>query len=202
MIPNAEKFVERAQKGEQLTVKERRHAISYLTVTRPELTGSALAQLFKVSEPTIRIDKQRIREAKAEMIQKEDIGLVIADIAICFERQIRDMESSKNHCKVGSVAYLGHCKAIFQMQLQKVEALQKLGYYPQNLGNLTVQKFEYKAIVNADGSVLTRPMDMKFNNKGDVIETTATEVPKVALPVVEPLPDGYESREAELLSEK
>jgi hypothetical protein len=35
-----------------------------------------------------------------------------------------------------------------------------LGFYPKNLGNMTVEKFEYKAIVSKDGSVDTRPVNL------------------------------------------
>lgn len=168
MVPQAEKLLERAQKGERLNTKDRRHCLAYLDVAKPDYTNVALAELFKVTERMIRVDRDKIRKQKAEIVKKEDIGLVIADIALCFDRQVRDLEHSKAKCKVGSAVYLNHCKAIFNLQLEKVRALQELGFYPKNLGNMTVDKFEYKAVMLADGSITTRPVNMQFDDAIDV----------------------------------
>jgi hypothetical protein len=125
-----------------------------------------MAEVFKVSERMIRLDKKYLREEKAKLIKEDDPGLVVADIVLSYENQVADIEKSKGKCKIGSRDYLEHCKAIFNMRREMVKALQELGYYPKNLGNMTVEKFVYKSIVNPkDNSVLTRPL-----NKDEVID--------------------------------
>lgn len=173
--PQAEKLIERAQKGERLSTKDRRHCVAYLSATRPDVTNTAMADLFKVSERMIRIDRMKIRQDKAELLKREDIGLVIADIALCFEKQVKDLEAGKAKCKVGSSVYLNYCKAIFNLQLEKIRALQELGYYPKNLGNMTVDKFVFKAVMGEDGSINTRPVNIDFD-KSKVVDVEAAEV--------------------------
>ncbi len=170
MLPVADKLILQAQQGEKLSSKDRRHCISYLLATSPESTNVAMANLFQVSEGQIRHDRKTIREERAKLIKEDDIGLVIADIALNFDRQVRDIEKSKRDAKTGSMSYLQHCKAIFQLELEKVKVLQDLGYYPKNLGNMTVDKFEYKAIVSKDGNVDTRETNLKFNAQGEIQE--------------------------------
>jgi len=170
--PEAEKLIQRASAGERLTTADRRYCISYLTATRPELSNIAMGDIFGVTEAAIRLDLKKIREDKAKLIREDDIGLVIADIALTFERQVQDIERSKNKSQIGSRTYLEHCRAIARMQVERVQLLQELGFYPKNLGNMTVNKFEYRAVVTKDGSVDTRRVDM-----GDVIEV-AVEEPK------------------------
>ena len=145
--PQAEQLISRALAKEHLNPAERRHCISYLQVTQPEATNVAMAEMFGVTEGSIRADIKAIRSAKAKIIREDDIGLVIADVALTFEHQVRDAERSKLKAGLGSRTYLEHCRAIARMQVERIEILQKLGYFPLNLGNMTVQKFEYKATV-------------------------------------------------------
>lgn len=168
MIPHAEKLLERAQHGEKLTAPERRHCITFLMATMPQ-TNDEMAEMFQVCDRQIRDDKKWIREEKVKTIKEDDIGLVIADIAMSYEKQVNDLERSKKQCKMGTPAYVGHCRAIFDCRMKMVEALQNLGYYPKNLGNMTTQKFIYKATVSVDGAVDTsRALDMKFDEDGVV----------------------------------
>jgi hypothetical protein len=182
MIPHAEKLIEKAQKGEKLNTAERRHCVAFMMTTQRE-TNANMGSLFKVSERQIRLDKEHIRKERAKEITEEDISLVISDIAMVFETQIRDIEASKRRCKRGSRSYLEHCKTIFKAQLDKVKALQDLGYYPKNLGQMTVQKYEYAAIVSKDGSVETRPTNLALD--AEIIEGEVEELK--ALPAPEPL---------------
>lgn len=168
-IPHAEKLIERAQKGERLNSNERRHCLAFLMATSQMESSEELATLFQVSGRLIRADKKYIREEKAKTIKDDDIALVIADIAMTLERQMRDLERSKYRCTPGTVAYLRHCTAIHEVQLKTVSALQDLGYYPKNLGLMTVEKWNYKATVSRDGSVLTRPIDMEIGDGGQPI---------------------------------
>lgn len=155
MIPEAEQLLERAKHGERLTTKERRHCVSYNMAKHPEISNVAMADVFKVTERVIRLDKKFIREERAKLIKEDDIGLVIADIHQSFENQVNDIEKGKKKCKEGSRDYLEYCKAIFNLRLQTVKALQELGYYPKNLGSMTVDKYLYTAEVTKDGSVVS-----------------------------------------------
>lgn len=160
-LSEAEKIIGRAQKGEAIPAKERRHVVGYWMGTAPDMTNQQIADVFHVTEGQIRLDKKVIREDKAKLLKEDDIGLIIADIVMTFDRQVRDIETSKVKCGVGTRSYLEHCKSIFKLQLEMVRALQDLGYYPKNLGNMTIDKYEYKAIVMKDGSVDTRRIDMR-----------------------------------------
>lgn len=174
--PYAEQLISRARKGERLSAKDRRHAIAYLAATQPGTTATALGDLFFVSEGMIRIDRRLIKQDKAKALQKEDVALVIVDIADCFERQVRDLEASKNKCRLGTPAYLAHCKEIFNLRLKMVTALQELGYYPKNLGSMTVDKYEYKATVGADNSVTTRAVNLDIS-EGEFEDVVPAQLP-------------------------
>jgi hypothetical protein len=183
-IPYADKLIERAQKGERLTAKDRRHCVGYLMGTRPEMTNVEAAEIFQVSEGLIRQDKKRIRHERAKLIKEDDIGLVIADIAMECDNQIRDLEASKRKCKMGQRAFVEHCKAIVDTRLKSVKALQELGFYPKSLGNLTVERFEYKAVVGRDGSVDTRAADIRFDGS-EIIDADFEEQLQLEAPADE-----------------
>lgn len=113
----------------------------------------------------------------------KDLGLVIADISMDFERQVLDLERSKSKCKLGSKPYVDHCTSIFNLRIKMVETFQNIGYLPKNLGAMTVEKFEYKAVVHKDGSVNTRSIEM-FDEKDsairrDALEAEFTDVPQL-----------------------
>lgn len=148
-LPIAEDIIKRAENGEEITAKERRHAIAFLQSMQPENTGTQdLVRLFKVSDRQIRIDKQQIREEHAKLITDEDIGLVIADIRVSYENSARELYRQAKLSKPGSAVRLSYIKAQHDMLLKTVEALQNLGYYPKNLGTQTTNSFEYIATVD------------------------------------------------------
>lgn len=186
MLAHAEKIIERAQKGEKIASNERRHAVAYLMTTDLSQSNQELGKLFGVTEGQIRHDKKTIREDRAKLIREEDIALVIADIMINFDRQVRDIERSKRDCTPGSRNFLEHCKAIFNLEMQRITALQNLGYYPKNLGNMTVSRFEYEATVAKDGGVVTRPVQLQFDDNGQVLEAEFEDIKQLSLPA----PDG------------
>lgn len=185
-MDHAAKLISRANSGEKLNSVDRRHALAYLTETRPELSNRDMAAMFQVSERVIRMDKALYRERKAKHLKEDlskDLGLVIADIAMDFEQQVLDIEKSKAKAKLGSRSYLDHCKAVLEMRLSTVKAFQDIGYLPKNLGNMTVEKFEYKATVSKDGAVNTRPVDMfdSDKNASDTLDAEFTDIQKPAL---------------------
>jgi hypothetical protein len=155
---HADTLIGQARRGEKLTASQRRHCVSYMMATEyADISPVQMAELFQVSDRTIREDKIHIRQQAAEHIKEEDIGLVIADIRMTLEHQIRDIERSKRKCPLGSRTYLEHCSKIATLQMAAVKALQDLGYYPRNLGTMTTKKYEYKAYVDeGTGAVDTR----------------------------------------------
>lgn len=153
-------------KERKLTTKERRHLITWLQATGGDgdelgsYTNVQLGEFFGVSERTIRVDKLAFRKEKANFIRNDDISLIIADIAIDVERQVRDIEKSKRKATLGTTAYLKHCTDAMTLRLQTIKALQDLGYYPKNLGQLTVTKWDFISSVDkVTGHVNTEQVD-------------------------------------------
>lgn len=163
-IPVAQKLIDTARGGVRLNAKDRRYCVAFLIGTQGDLTNNEMGDLFQVSERQIRLDKKFIREEKSRLIKEEDIGLVIADIAMSLERQIHDVECSKRKCKMGTGTYVEHCKTIHDLQLKTVKALQDLGHYPKNLGTLSIDKYEYKASVICDTTLTPRPMNLEITD--------------------------------------
>lgn len=115
--------------------------------TQLGMSNTEMAAKFGVSEKTIRDDKKTIKAALVSEMRDEDASAVAADLAFNFRRQLRDLELSKQNCRLGSKEYLGHCTAILDIELKRMRALQDLGLLPKNLGNMTVDTFEYAAVV-------------------------------------------------------
>lgn len=189
----AHELINRAESGERLNAADRRHCVEYYTAMHPDKSNREMAEMFQVTERVIRGDKELLREQRAIHLKKDlakDLGLVIADIAMDFERQVLDIEKSKAKAKLGSRSYLDHCKAVLEMRLSTVKAFQDIGYLPKNLGNMTVEKFEYKATVSKDGAVNTRPVDMfdSDKNASDIPDAEFTDIQKQAA-LMEAKPD-------------
>ena len=180
-IPVAQKLIESAQSGQKLTAKERRHAVAFLMSTDQSSTNTSLADLFQVTERTIRLDKKSIREEKSQLIKEEDVGLVIADILLDYERAIREIEKSAKDSKSGSQVRLNHINSKMDMRLKTVKALQDLGWLPKNLGNMTMDKFEYRAVVHKDGNVEVRKVDMFDALVGEAPKLTKGDATRAAL---------------------
>lgn len=164
--PTAQELIDRAYDGYKCTTKERRHVITWLQATSGNdkasisMTNRELGALFGVTERTIRQDKQSFRKEKAKFIREDDISLIIADIALDYERQIRDIEKSKQKAVPGSITYLRHCTDALELRIKMVKALQDLGYYPKNLGQLTVTKWDFMSKVDpTTGFVLTEAVE-------------------------------------------
>jgi hypothetical protein len=159
-ILTTENLLQSAKDGTKLDTEDRRRVLRYLLYIQPELTNVDAGELFQVTEGTIRLDRKRIREELAEELSTEDIGLVIGDVTFNFRRQLRDLEASKAKCAVGTQEYRQHCMAILKIEFDKVKCFQDLGYLPKNLGNMTVQNYEYAAVVIKGDQLETRPLTM------------------------------------------
>jgi hypothetical protein len=168
-LTRSEQLLLKAESGEQLNVDERRVAVGHLMATRPDLSNMDLGKLFGVSDTMIRKDKDWLRKQTADEIVKDDISLVIGDIRRTYERFVVEVEKSTKKCAEGTNTKLAHLKAGMDYQLKVVEALQSLGYYPKNLGNMTKKTFVFKSHVSEkDGSVSTLPViDAEFEDVKD-----------------------------------
>lgn len=168
---------------DRLQPDDRRDALAYLMGVRPDLNGVELARVFKVSEKQIRLDKDIIRKRMSEEITKDDISLVVSDIRRTYERFGTELAKSTKACEYGTNTKLAHLKAEMDYQLSVVEALQSLGYYPKNLGNLTKTEFIFKAHVAKGGGVNTVPVETQEELK--IIEAQEVKL----------LPGAFESDE-------
>lgn len=177
MIPATQRLLTEATKR-KLTAKERRQCVVYIKASFPETTNTDMAEQFQVTERTIRQDLQAFRREKAQFIKDDDIGLIIADIALDYERQVKDIERSKSKCSLGTAVYLKHCTDVMELRFKCVKALQDLGYYPKNLGHMTIQKFDFKAIVNQrDGSVTVQKREeLPAADPSEIIDAEFDEV--------------------------
>jgi DeoR-like protein with HTH domain len=155
----AEEIISEAKKGEAISADKRRHAVGYLLATQGELTNMEIAELFNVSDRTIREDKAYVRKQAAELVSVEDIGMVIADIRLTYESFRQKLALSLKKSTPGTATHLNHLKLELDSQLRVVEALQSLGWYPRNLGELTRKNFTFVAVTSGDGSIDTRPVD-------------------------------------------
>jgi NACalpha-BTF3-like transcription factor len=148
-LPIAEEIIKRAEANQDVSAKERRHAIAFVMAMQPENAGTTdLSKLFKVSDRQIRLDKQEVREERSKLISEEDIGLVIADIRMSHENAARELYRQAKFSKQGSQVRLNYITAQHNILLKTVEALSNLGYYPKNLGTQTVNRYEYIATVD------------------------------------------------------
>ena len=193
-LTRANQLLTKAKGGEKLTAAERRHVIQFLQATQPELNNTDLSELFQVSTRQIRFDKELMRQERARVLKDElskDVALVIADIAMDFERQVNDIEKSKAKCKLGTKQFVDHCKAGFDMRLRMVETFQNMGFIPKHLGQMAVTKFEYKATVTQDGAVSTRSVEMfDKENVAEALDAEFEDIPTPALPPVAGETDG------------
>jgi len=140
---------------DSLDTEERRDVVQYLMLMRPDLSNVALGRYLKVSEQSIRNDKELIRRRVAEEVTDKDVSIVVSDLMRGHELLMVDLYRSKKACAIGTPAYLNHLKFEQEAQFKVVELLQSLGVYPKNLGNLTKTEFVYKAHVSKGGGVNT-----------------------------------------------
>lgn len=161
-IPNrTETLILRAEKGEKLEANDRRDAVAYLAVVRPDISFLELGRLFQCSDTLIRKDKEIIRKRLAEELSGDDVKLVIHDIRTTYERFMGELESSTRACAAGTANRLNHLKAKMDYQIKFTEMLQSLGFLPKNLGNMTKTSFIYKAVVTKGGGVNVVPVESK-----------------------------------------
>lgn len=153
-----ENLIHNAETGVKLNASDRRRCVGYLMTTQLGLSNTEMAAKFGVSEKTIRDDKKFVKADLISEMRDEDAGAVAADLAFNFRRQLRDLELSKQACKLGSKEYLAHCNSILDIELKRMRALQDLGLLPKNLGNVSVETFEYAAVVIKGDQIDARPI--------------------------------------------
>jgi hypothetical protein len=138
---------------ERLDAEERRDALQYLLLMRPDLNLIELGRYFKVTEKVIRSDKDIIRKRISEEVTDKDISVVVSDIMRGQELLRTDLARSKKKCALGTPTYVNHLKFEQECEHKYIELLQSLGVYPKNLGNITRTEFIYKAHVAKGGGV-------------------------------------------------
>jgi hypothetical protein len=136
-----------------LDSEERRDALAHLMFVRPDLSNVELGRYFKVTERTIRVDKEIIRKRMSEEVTDKDISVVVADLCRHHEYVMTELAKSTKACKAGTPSCLAHLKFQHEAAFKIIEALQSLGVYPKNLGNITKTEFVYKAHVAKGGGV-------------------------------------------------
>lgn len=176
-VIHAEQLQRRAEKGESLTTEERRHVIAYLLGKpneqgRTAVTIPEMAKLFNVTERMISVDKAAIRKQVAEELKNDatDVGLIIADLKMAFDKTIRNVEKSAAAASIGGRTYLDHQLALWKLQNEYITRLQDLGILPKELGNMTVEKYEFTASVGLESK--GRPL----NTISDKPQTVPAEV--------------------------
>jgi hypothetical protein len=170
----AEALIKKAKTGEMLSPDQRRHAVGYLMSNAMQRVPSnmEMAEMFRVDEKTIRRDRDHIRKQASELVKEEDIALVISDIILTYERYCERIERQiAKLAKEPSRLHLDYENSLISTKLRVVDALQSLGWYPKNLGQLTKKTFEFKAVVTKDGTVDTRDVAMLDH----LIETPSTD---------------------------
>lgn len=155
----AESLIERAKAGERLNADDRRQCISWLLISGTDMSNVDMGEMFQVSEAAIRKDKLTVRESVAEEIEQDDIRLTVADIKMNFDCQLRDLKKGKKKTAPGTKLHLDYCKAILYMDLERVKAFQALGILPSNVGSMTINEYNYAAIVTKGDSVDTRRLE-------------------------------------------
>jgi hypothetical protein len=182
---HAEKLLKAAQSGQELSTEDRRHVMAWIIGTDNQYSNEELAEIFKVAERTVTNDRRYVREMIAKNIKEQDVGLILADIQLSIERNIRDIEKSKAKSKLGTKTYLDHCNASVKMQIDCMKAFQDLGLYPKNLGTLHTEKFEFSAVVGMATPAQQRPLNM-FDQKKEIPTLTAEVVEAPRLPNATP----------------
>lgn len=187
MLLPAEALIERARQGDTLTPKDRRYCVSHIMMTYPAMSNGEIGQIFRVTEKVIRSDKLKIRRERVRNLKDDDPGLIISDIVANADRLNRDLEVSKSKAKLGTSTYLSHCLAQLRVMNDTVKLLMDCGYITKNLGNMTVDKYEYVAEVR-EGTVVTLPAHMrdKEKNKPASVEIQVSQSPTpLLLPAIE-----------------
>ena len=189
----AEQLVVRAEKGEELSTEDRRHAVGWLIVKKPELTQIEMGQMFGVSDTTIRNDIKIVKQERAKFIKGDYVELIVSDLIADYERLASELERSRKSAQLGSANYREHVMAAMKMRLMIIEALQSLGWLDKNLGEMQVTKTVYKTEVQKGGMYTVRKLDMfEGFQEGETLdqklEREAREVPQ--LPSANEADDG------------
>ena len=147
---------------------DRRIAITTSLLTDSK-SNAEFAEELQVSERTITRDRTAIRRDIAETIRSEDVGLVLADIRIAFDKNMRDIGESKKQAHPGTKTYLDHATAEFRMMQDYVAALMDLGVFPKNLGIVHTEKYAFSATVglNVATDRKVTMFDTPQENSGD-----------------------------------
>lgn len=184
-MTSTERLVEMAEGGEKLSSEDRRRALAYLKVARPELSKVDLAEMFSVSEGQIRKDLRIIVEESTDEMRDQDPATIIAEAVSTLRRQVADIEGAKKSARKGSRDYMQHCVSIADIQFKLLRALQEVGYLPKDASKMAQQLYEYAAVVLKGDNVDTRPIDMFDGETRKTIEARKKRAQQL---LAEPVP--------------
>lgn len=170
-LVTAESLFSDAKVGKKLSTAERRHVLSWLDFyKRGEYTTVQLGEIFQVSERAIRLDRQAVRKKFASDIKKDiDVTLIIADIELTYRYIMDQLHRGLRATRAGTEPHRKYCDSLFRMQREVAQSYQDLGVLPKNVP-IQKQSYNYIAIVNKDGSVVSREVESSKEIKESAIK--------------------------------
>lgn len=184
-MTSTERLVEMAEGGEKLSSEDRRRALAYLKVARPELSKVDLAEMFSVSESQIRKDLRIIVEETTDELRDQDPSDIIAEAVVTIRRQVTDLEGAKKSAKKGSREFLQCCVSISDIQFKLLKSLQDVGYLPKDASKMAQQLYEYAAVVLKGDNVDSKPL-LEFDT--DTQKKIAARKARAQQLLAEPVP--------------
>lgn len=143
----------------ELTPKERRVVIEYLESNGWKSPATAkdydsnyrLADLFFVSEATIRVDKKSILKAYTKDITPAQALTFVGEYMRSHDHLIRRAERGLNATVAGSLGEQNYLRLISDLRAKWMKLLQEIGAVPKELGRLNVTEEHWVAEVSDDG---------------------------------------------------
>jgi len=71
-----------------------------------------------------------IHKATGRLRDEDEMRNDVAEIIVKYERALADIEREKASTPLGTLEYLRLCQAAFELEIQKVKALQEIGFLP------------------------------------------------------------------------
>lgn len=125
---------------------------------KTKVTVAFLGKFFGMDPAAISRDRRVIRQRNEALLEKEPLNIakIVDDIEAFYDEELAALEKGRKQCRAGTTAYLQYCKQITETFAAKNKVLQDIGRYPKNMGTHTVNKFEWHAFTEKDGSILTK----------------------------------------------
>ena len=122
---------------EQLSTRERRHAVAQFLEINPNATNSQLSARYGVSTRTISQDRAKLREDEAGEANP------LADLRRAYRRNMERLKQAKTEIKEGTRLYLDHVVTEFKLTMDYLKALQSLGVVPKNVAAKEITEWKF-----------------------------------------------------------